>query len=262
MNQLLNIEFAKLKKLNSIKVIFIIYMVMVPLLIYALGAFFGSSGIPFLPTKAEFWSFPTVWKFTTYCASYFNVLMGVIIVIITCNEFSNRTFKQNIIDGMTKKDVIFSKMFVILFTSILVTIYTSLVAITFGLINSLEMNMYQNVHYIFIYFLQTLAYFSFAFLFAVLVKKSAMSIIFFVLSFLFETIVGAFLPKIVYLYFPLNIFSKLTPIPFFDNFIKMAEKQSGEIVPRMEMYTIILFAIFYMSLFFIIAYQALKRRDL
>lgn len=262
MKQLITIEYAKLKKLTSIKVIFIVYMVMVPLLIFALGSFFGASGLPLFPSKTEFWSFPLVWKFTTYCASYFNVLMGVIIVIVTCNEFSNRTLKQNIIDGMTKKEVIGGKLIFIVFTSILVTVYTGLVALIFGLFNSLEFKLYDNIHFIFIYFLQTLAYFSFAFFFAVLVKKPAMSIIFFVLSFLFETIIGIFLPAKLYLYFPLNIFSKLTPIPFFENLIKMAEKQSGEVVPRMELLEIGIFTVIYMSIFIFIAYQALKRRDL
>jgi ABC-2 type transport system permease protein len=262
MKQLISIEYAKLKKLTSIKVIFLVYMVMVPLLIFALGSFFGVSGIPLFPSKTEFWSFPLVWKFTTYCASYFNVLMGVIIVIVTCNEFSNRTFKQNIIDGMTKKEVIGSKFIFIVFISIIVTIYTTLIALIFGLINSLELKLYDNIHFIFIYFLQTLAYFSFAFFFAVLVKKPAMSIIFFVLSFLFETIIGVFLPAKLYLYFPLNVFSKLTPIPFFESLIKMAEKQSGEVVPRMDLLEIIIFTIIYMSIFITIAYQAMKRRDL
>jgi ABC-type transport system involved in multi-copper enzyme maturation permease subunit len=262
MKQLINIEYAKLKRLTSIKVIFIVYMVMVPLLIFALGSFFGARPIPLFPSKTEFWSFPLVWKFTTYCASYFNVLMGVIIVIVTCNEFSNRTLKQNIIDGMTKKEVIGSKFIFIVFTSIVVTIYTALIALIFGLINSLELKLYDNIHFIFIYFLQNLAYFSFAFFFAVLVKKPAMSIIFFVLSFLFETIVGIFLPAKLYLYFPLNVFSKLTPIPFFESLIKMAEKQSVEVVPRMNLWEIIIFTIIYMGIFITITYQALKRRDL
>lgn len=262
MKQLLSIEYSKLKKLTAIKVIFLIYMVMVPLWMVFLGIFFANMQLPFLPTQQDFWSFPMVWKFITYCASYFNVLMGVVVVIITCNEFSNKTLRQNIIDGMSKREVILSKLNVIVIISVLVTLYTFLVALVFGFINSKEINLYENIHFIFIYFLQTLAYFSFAFFFAVLVKKPAMSIVFFVLSFLFETIIGAFLPKIVYLYFPLNVFSKLTPFPFFESFIKMAEKQTGETVPTIGSGEIIFFAILYMLIFIIIAYQSLKRRDL
>lgn len=262
MKQLIGIEYAKLKKLSAIKVLFIIYMIMVPLLMYFLGLIFEKMQLPFLPSKEQFWTFPLVWKFTTYCASYFNVLMGVIIVIVTCNEITFRTLKQNVIDGMSKKEVIFSKYIVIVVTSLAVTVYTTFVSLAFGLVNSAEIDLFSNIHFIFIYFLQTLCYFSFAFFFAVLVKKSAMSIIFFVLSFLFETIIGAFLPKTVYLFMPLNVFSKLTPIPFFEDFIKMAEKQSHIKEPSLALFSIILIAIVYMFVFISGSYLVLKKRDL
>lgn len=262
MKQLLSIEFSKLRKLVSLKVIFAVYIVMVPLWMYFLGAFFANINIPLLPTQQEFWSFPLVWKFTTYSASFFNVLMGVIIVIITCNEFSNRTLKQNVIDGMTKKQAIVSKFMIIVIISILVTLYTALVALIFGLINSVSMDLYKNIHFVFIYFLQTLCYFSFAYFFAVLIKKPALSIILFVVSFIVETIAGAFIPKIIYLFFPLNIFSKLTPLPFFEAIIKNAEQQSGEHIPIMDLTYIILLAVVYMLIFIAIAYQVLKKRDL
>lgn len=262
MKYLLSIEFAKLRKLTSIKVIFLIYMVMVPLLIYSLGYILGQTNLPFLPTSKEFWSFPLVWKFTTYCASYFNVLMGVIIVIITCNEFTNRTLKQNIIDGLSKKETILSKYMIIVLVSIVITIFTAIIAFIYGVINSVEIDLFKNAHFIFIYFIQTLCYFSFAFFFAVLVKKSAMSILFFILSFLFETIIGAFLPKIIYQFFPLNVFSKLTPIPFMEEFIKQATKGTGEVIPIMELPSIIVLSMIYMLVFVVIAFQVLKKRDL
>jgi ABC-2 type transport system permease protein len=260
MKQLLSIEYSKLRKLVSIKAIFIIYMAIVPLWLIFMGNFISNLNLSILPKKEVLWSFPAIWQLATYCSSFFNVLLGVIVVLITCNEITFRTMRQNVIDGLTKKQVIFSKFLVILFLSLLVTLYTALVALVFGLLFSDISGAYENIHFVSIYFLQTLGYFSFAFFFAVLVKRPALSIIFFILSFPIETIAGAFLPKAIYAFFPLNAFSSLTPIPFFDAILK--SRSPDAVVFNMPLWGEISLACFYTAVFFIIAYTVLKKRDL
>jgi len=155
-----------------------------------------------------------------------------------------------------------SKFLVILCISAFVTVYTGLVALVFGAINSGLSGMFENMGSVLIYFLQTLGYFSFAFLFSVLVRRPALSIIFFIVSFLVETIIGAFLPHVVYLFFPLNVFSKLTPMPFFRELIEQAEKQSRQTFWMMPEWLNIVLAFVYILIFFTIAYTILKKRDL
>lgn len=264
MKQLVSIEYSKLRKLNSLRVILLIYMVMIPLWMFMtiLGIESNQLMKVLLPKAEVFCSFPHVWSFTTYCASFFNVLMGVTIVIITCNEIQFKTMRQNVIDGLTKREVILSKFMAILMISTIITVYTSLVAMILGLIYSGPENIYQNVHYIFVYFLQTLGYFSFAFLLASLILRPAVSIITFVLLFPIETVVGVFLPRNVYAFFPLNVFSKLTPFPFSNILVQMEENKRNVSIWVMPEWMNSCIALGYIILFFVIAYYVLKRRDL
>lgn len=266
MKKLLEIEYIKLKNLSSLKVILAIYVIMVPLVMYFLSDFYMSFIHPIIPILKDLWGFPTVWNFTTYSSSYFNLLMGITVVIIVCNEYNFKTFKQNIIDGLSPKEVIVSKFLVVFGLSTVVTIYTALLSIVLGVINSGASAFFEESYHILIYYLQTLCYFSFAFFFAVLVRKTALSIILFIVSFIAEAILGVFVSlvatKELYLYFPLNAFSKLTPNPLMEELNKMAAQQSGQTEPSLPMWLNIIICLVYMSLFFFVAYKVLKKRDL
>lgn len=270
MKQLLSIEFAKLKKLNAIKVILLVYAVMVPAWMFFQYNFYGMFLPPVLMEAVGLWGFPGVWLFTTFSASYFNILVGVIVVIIVCNEYNYRTLKQNVIDGMTKKQVIASKFLVVFILATIVTLYTALVALVFGSINSGIDQAYTNGHYIVIYYLQALGYFSFAFFFANLLKRPALAIILFIVSFIAEWIIGVVLTLSlkngIYNYFPLNAFSKLTPFPLNG---PMKEFQASQpqnenqlVIPELDMSTNVLLSLGYLSLFFVISYWVLRKRDL
>ena len=269
MKQLLSIEYAKLKKLTSIKVILLIYAIMVPAWMFFQYHFYNMILPSQLLTALNLWGFPNVWGFSTFSASYFNILVGVIVIIIVCNEYNYRTLRQNIIDGLTKKQVIASKFLVVFILATIVTIYTSIVAIIIGSINSGISEIYTNSHFIFIYYLQALGYFSFAFFFANLIRKPALSIILFIVSFIAEWIIGVVLTLSlkngVYNYFPLNSFSKLTPFPLnqaFQDFSKsQPQNQDQMVIESLSMTTNVLLSLLYISIFFFIAYRVLKKRD-
>ncbi len=263
MKQLLAIEYAKLKKLTSIKIIFLAYMVIIPLWMYFMDFFFHEHPeLKGLFTGDDFFVFPHIWKFATYSASFFNVLMGVTVVIITCNEIQFKTMRQNVIDGLRKQDVIISKFLVILAISLLVSFYTFLVGFVMGGIYSGFGNAYNGIDKVVLYFIQTLGYFSFAFLFAIIVKKPALSIIFFIIYFPIETIGGAFLPHVIYEFFPLKIYADLTPLPFFEKLVSQEETRTGVALWSMPEQLRLALAFVYILFFFGLSYFILKKRDL
>lgn len=270
MKQLLSIEYTKLKRLTSIKVILLIYAIMVPAWMFFQFHFYKMILPPQFLEMVSLWDFPGVWIFSTFSASYFNILVGVIVVIVVCNEYNHRTLKQNVIDGLTKKQVIFSKFLVVFLLATIVTIYTSLVALVIGSINSGIGDLYANSHFIFIYYIQALGYFSFAFFFSNLLKKPALAIILFIVSFIAEWIIGVVLTLILkngaYNYFPLNSFSKLTPFPLQQAFVDFSKSQPQNknqmIIEDLSMTTNVFLSLAYLTLFFVISYWVLKRRDL
>lgn len=261
MRQLLSIEILKLKRLNALKFIFLAYIILVPTWMWIWGELMRVEPAieRILPSRQVFGSFPHVWSYTTYCASFFNILMGVVVVIITCNEIQFRTQKQNVIDGLTKREIIVSKFLVIFLLSTAVTAYTALVAMVSGFILSDSINLYPNIDRVFIYYLQTLGYFSFAFLLASIIKRAAMSIILFVFIFPLEWIAGRFMSETIYSFFPLNILGRLTPFPFEGILALLSNKPKEWVMPQ---YMTICFAFGLIAIFFSTAYLILRRRDI
>src|SRR5690554_8042448 len=87
MKQLITIEYLKLRKLKSLQIIFLIYAFISPVAIYAISSFITNFMGPFLPKDWSALQFPDVWPITVYASSYFNVMMGVLAVIIISNEY-------------------------------------------------------------------------------------------------------------------------------------------------------------------------------
>lgn len=263
MKKLLQLELTKLKKFHALKYLFLAYMIVVPCWMLFMNFFFESNGIlKGIFTSKSLFDFPHVWSFTTYCASFFNILLAVIVVIVTCNEIQYKTMRQNIIDGLNKKQVVLSKFIVIVLLSTLATLYTFLTALIIGGVTSGFENVFENIHLNALYFLQTLGYFSFAFLFALIVKRPAIAIITFIIYFPIETIIGNIISKDFYQFFPLKVYADLTPTPFFEGIIKSQEKITGQDIFVLGMTEKVILGLIYTSACFFITYLILKKRDL
>lgn len=267
MKQIITIEFIKLRKLKSLQVIFLIYALITPVAIYAISTFITNFMGPFLPKNWSAFQFPDVWAVATYSASYFNVMMGILAVIIISNEYTYKTLRQHVIDGLSIKKAIFGKFLVLLTFSLIITLFTFLTGLIFGLVNTTsEASLFTGLGSVGLFFIQTMCYFSFAFFIAVLVKKTAVSITIFILSFITETIIGISISyggfQTLYAYLPLNAFSKLTPFPILKEMIAAGQQRSGNTSVILDTPVNVAVCLTYMLIFFLIAFFALKRRDL
>jgi ABC-type transport system involved in multi-copper enzyme maturation permease subunit len=197
-------------------------------------------------------------------ASWWNLLMGVLVVLITCNEITYKTQRQNVIDGLSKRDIIIGKFLTFLLLAVFATLYTFLLALIFGIINDGMGDIASGISYIGIYLLQTIGYFSFAFLFAVLVKRPALAIIFYILIFMFRFIIGLIVGDYAAQFFPINVFGDLTPFPFFEQLFELAARSD----PNFEEPVILsqsvrsFLAFTWISIFVMISYLVTKRRDI
>lgn len=260
MIHLLKIEFLKVKNYRTFWVMLLIYIALVPLVFLGLSSF----QIPFFPEKEEMFGFPTVWNYITWTASWLNLLLGVLIVTITCNEITYRTQRQNIIDGLSRKQMILSKFYFFTALAAFVTLYTFLIGFIFGMIYSGFNNVFSGIEYVGVYFIQTIGYFSFAFLFAVLVKRSALAIIFYILIFFFKFVFVLALGDTISQYMPINVIADLTPFPFFKEIFKMAAEQDPNFVAPVIISQTVrsLVALGWISSFIVLGYFVVKRRDL
>ncbi|MEO9533999.1 MAG: ABC transporter permease [Crocinitomicaceae bacterium] len=259
--KLLSIEFAKVKNYSTFWVILIIYAVLVPL------SFFGISQIefPFLPSDTNLYGFPTVWGYVTWTASWFNILLGVLIVILTCNEIAYKTQRQSVIDGLSRQQYIMGKFMFLLVLAFIISLYTLIVGAAFGFGFSDPANFLQGIEAVPLYMVQTIGYFALAFFFALLLKKPALSIILFIIIIMLDDFIFMSGGTFNYgQYIPTITISDLTPFPFFRELMDMAAAQNPDVeLPYvMPDWARTILASVYIVGFMVTNYVILKKRDL
>ncbi len=249
--KLATIEWMKLKRSNTAKIILLVYALVVPVMYWMLSLLeVGPIRIPI-----EGYMFPDSYQLTAWCASWFNLMVGVIIIVFTTNELKYKTQRQNAIDGLRKSDLILSKFIVVLGLTLIVTIYTFLVAFVAGLING-GGNVFDGIEYIGVYFISSLGYFAFAFFFANLVRLPALAIIIYIFSTLIEGIIGFIAVQEYAQFFPLSTFSDLVPFPM-HFFVVEAPNPYLMTVTQAS-----LLALGYIAAFIGASYWIIKRRDI
>jgi ABC-2 type transport system permease protein len=264
MIDLLKIEFAKVKNYRVFWIIMAIYALLVPLGFYGLcrliNEILGNFGL-----DQDYTSFPNLWKYITWTSAWWNMLLGILVVILTCNEISFRTQRQNVIDGMSRKQVIGSKFLFLIALALVVTVYTGIVGFIYGVSASGMSGFTTEIHYLGIYFLQTLGYFSVAYLFAVIFKKSALAIIFFIIIWILNLFIGQLMPNGTADYIPTYLISGLNPSPFFSFFVEMEQSQGMEdadVPIQMGLNMKLILGSFYILGFVALGYVFVRNRDL
>lgn len=194
MNRLLQIEFQKLW-LNKMSRFLILVSFIVPFSVLILSSikidFFGYFTIDLAQTGI--FNFPLIWHIIPFFASYFKLFFALIVVSMVANEYSNRTVKQNLIDGLSKKEFILSKFYFILIYTALSTLFIGIATLIIGLIHSSHTDIgiiMIDIEFLAAYFFKLLGFFSFCLFLAVLIKRSAFA--------LGALVVTAFVELIIY----------------------------------------------------------------
>lgn len=284
MKRLLSIELQKIWQNKASRILTIIYFLSLSLLATVALIEFDLGMFKFEAAKSGFFNFPYIWHFTTYIASWLKIFLAVIIVSMIANEYSYGTLKQNLIDGMSKKEFLLSKVYTILVFSLVSTILVFVISLILGLKYSsfTEMGIiFSDLEYLFAYFLKHVAFFSFCLFLALLIKRSAFTLGFIFVWFLGENIGHAILKYKILGYthldkdttpidflkqiFPLESMSNLIVEPFTRlNFIKSVTNTVGATIEKNYAVQPINIAIvlFWTCFFLFLSFYILKKRDL
>ena len=257
MINLLQIEYKKLIPYTTFWVIFGLFFAFTPIVFYGAGQI-KIDGFPI--DFATMYNFPDVWNNITYIGSWFNLLIGMLLVILVCNEFSFKTFRQHVIDGNSKADFIISKILLMTSFSLISTTYLFLLGAIFGFSTG-GGDLFVDIKYLLVYFIQSLGYMSVGLIIAVLIRSSALSIITFICSILAEFILRLLIPDGIDQYFPMKIISNLTPIPTPKGFI-VAEMKNSMLPEVMTLNTTLIIGVFYVLTFWGISYFILTKKDI
>ena len=179
MFRLLTIEFHKLKHNTASKVLTIIYFGLLTSIALIASIKFDIGPIKFHLAEMGIFNFPYIWHFNTYVAAILKFFLLLVIVSMMANEYSYKTLKQNLIDGLSKKEFILSKFYTVVAFALASTIFVFVVSLILGLSYS-DYNEFSiitsDLEYILAFFIKLVGFFSFGLFLGILVKRSAFAI--------------------------------------------------------------------------------------
>lgn len=265
---LLNLEWKKWNKQLIFRILLGCYAVLLPSLLLV------GKKLPELPppigTTEVLFIFPTVWEYLGYVGNWLSFFfLGFLAVILVTTEYSNRTFRQNIIDGLNRNQFILGKLYFVGAIAITATLYYSLCALIIGFFNTdvvIYQKVFQNWVHIPRYLLLVFSYMSFGLFIGFLIKRTGIAL------FLYLTYIMMLEPALRWgvhqnisrhrsmHFYPMNAVEDLLPIPYTD----VADEFLREfgfslfLTPTEAVLTTLI----YTGLFIFLIFRLIKRSDL
>ncbi|WP_421875819.1 ABC transporter permease subunit [Marinoscillum sp.] len=180
------------------------------------------------PTILPIYDFPDIWQNMTYLGTFLKILLAFIVIISVNNDQSYNTLRQNIIDGISKKEYILGKLLLIGSLALVSTLFLFIS----GLINGLMYSHVSGVTYIFdeleflfAYWYDIVIFCTLAMLLSLVIKKAGFVIIALTLyTLMFEPIAGVIMTEAPFMkngiwpylapFLPIHALNDMIPIPF------------------------------------------------
>jgi len=278
MNRLVSIELQKIWKNKASKVLTLTYFILLSFIALIASIKFDVGIFKFHLAEMGIFNFPFIWHFNTYIAAWLKFFLAIVIVSMMANEYSYGTLKQNLIDGLSKKEFVLSKFLTVVLFALCSTIFVFIMSLILGLCfssyNEFDVIL-MDLDYLLAFFVKLTGFFSFCLFLGILVKRSAFALGFLLVWSIIEGILkGVLAFKIfpnsntddyVMQFFPLEAMSNLIVEPFTRlSVIKNIGTQMG--VEDTKDYGVhyfsVLIVLIWTFLFVYFSYKILKNRDL
>lgn len=277
MKRLLQIEFIKLWNNRASRVLILSYFILLTSIALIAAIKFDIGPIEFHLAEQGIFNFPYIWHFNTYVTAIFKLFLAIVIVSMMSNEYSNKTIKQNLIDGLSKQEFIASKFLTVLSFAGISTVFVFVVSMILGLVYS-DYNepsiIFSDLVFLLAFFVKLVAFFSFCLFLGILVKRSAFALGFLILWAILEQALFGILgwkfvswptANAIKDFFPLEAMANLIKEPFTRlGAVQSVAEQVGETLELNYMVHWYEFAIAlaWTALFVYWSYALLRRRDL
>ena len=277
MKRLFLIEFEKLRTNRSSRILIGAYFILLTSIALIAAIKFDIGPIKFHLAEQGIFNFPYIWHFNAYIGAWFKIFLAVVIVSMTANEYSNKTIKQNLIDGLSKLEFLHSKWVMVLAFAGISTLFIFVVSLILGLTysNYNEFSIIvQDLAYLVAYFIKLVAFFAFCLFLGTAIKRSAFALGFLGIWQMFEGICYGLLrwkspewldAETIYRFFPLNAMSNLVREPFSRlSAVRNLADQVGEQMTKNTDVQLLdmLIVSAWCFIFYALTYRLLKRRDL
>lgn len=278
MKRLLSIELQKIWLNKASRVLTLTYFILLSFIALIASIKFDLGAFQFHLAEMGIFNFPFIWHFNTYIAAILKFFLAIVIVSMMANEYSYGTLKQNLIDGMSKKELVLSKFLTVVAFALASTVFVFVMSLILGLCFSsyTEVSIiFSDLEYVLAFFVKLTGFFSLCLFLGILVKRSAFALGFLLVLSIAEGIIKGILtfkifpdsPMAGYItqFFPLEAMSNLITEPFSRlSLVKTIGSQIG--VENTKDYgiaiTSILIVLAWTVIFNFLSYKILKKRDL
>ena len=268
MLRLLKIEWEKIYNYKTARIFIILYFALLASMGFLATIIKPSvGGVSLNLASLGAYIFPYVWQIISYFADFGSIFLAIIIITNITNEYSYRTIKQNIINGLTKREFLLSKLLVSLIFAALSTILVFIACIGLGLYYTKNpVSIFTGAEFVLGYFLKLSVFFSLCTFLAFAIRKSGFAFILIILWRLGENILLG-IEKINSTWsfslsnlLPGNAAAELLPFPKLQLQNYIAGKTVFELNQFNAEYCIVV--VVYIALFVFLSYRLLKKRDL
>jgi len=276
MIKLLKIEFKKIRTYKIFWILFGLYFVFLAAGILLAEFMINNMvngmnrrlPIPF-PHVAIYY-FPDVWQNVAFFASirYVLIFPAIVMIILITNEFTYKTIRQNVINGMSKTEFLASKLLIILLSTTFMTVVLTVGAFFIGLSHSgfSQVDFFsRGLPFMGGFFISLLCYMVYAFFCGFMLRNTGLAIAIFTLySLIIEPVVYFFLwaPFVfkneIYTYLPVNAVIRLTEYPA----IPMLKKMMGLNLQDHVSFVSCLIPMGYAVVMIAIVFWVMRRKDL
>lgn len=193
MLKLLKLEYYKNLNYRPFKIFTLLYFAILIILLFIGLIDLKVFGNTINLKEQGIYNFPEIWNFTTWIVALLKIFLGLIIVFSISQEFSNRMFKQNTIDGLSRKEFITSKLLTITIFTAVSTFIVFAITMFLGYKYSTATDsakVFEEMFFIGNYFLKLFTFFCFLLFLSVLLRKSVFVFLVFFVLWIFEGILG------------------------------------------------------------------------
>ena len=218
MFHLLEIEGRKLLPSREFWLSISAYACLLPAAIVSLKLF--SFEVPNSQAGVNLFVFPDVWRNVAYVASWVNYLLYVVLLQVVTNEYQFRTIRQNVIDGLTRRQYVTGKVWLLIVFSVAAMVLVAALALLggfFGPTRAPQAVVFDGAEAVPLFGLQLFGYLTLALALGTLARKPGAAILAFIgYTLMVEPLLrGLVLPATIGRYLPSHLFATLVPNPFF-----------------------------------------------
>lgn len=215
--------------------------------------------------------FPEIWKTWAYLAAKSNIFLAIILLFLVGNEYSFNMFRQQVVNGLSRSELLNGKLLVIIGIALANTIIIFVFGLIFGFIYSSGYSfsdVFSNLWMLGVYFIQAVAHMLFALMLAVWLRNKTLAIVVLIIyQVILEPIIRLVVKKYVWtklgLFFPMRVITRLTPLPdlTLTEFFK-TNSDFQDFTVSLPVWANLLLAVGYGTIFYLISRQILRKRNL